>query len=369
MKVGQAEKIDLKSLSAEDLERFVMEEGLPLFRARQLIHWMYEKNAAGIDEITEFSKPLRENLAGKAYIGSLEIKKRLVSEDGTEKYLFGLEDGNGIESVLMGDDRLPGEGPEGANRFTPRLTLCLSSQVGCAMGCRFCLTGKTGLVRNLEAHEIVEQALAAERLIRPRKITNIVFMGMGEPLNNLQNVAEALRRLTGFLRISGRRITVSTSGIVPAIGELAQAAPSVNLAVSLNASTDKGRSEIMPINRKYGLAPLIEALRRFPLPKRGRITLEYVLLGGVNDSDEDALRLVKLLRGLPAKVNLIPFNAHEGAPFSPPPPSRMLAFQEILIEGRLSAFVRKSRGADIMAACGQLRAGLINQSGFIDRGR
>ncbi|MDA8388877.1 MAG: 23S rRNA (adenine(2503)-C(2))-methyltransferase RlmN [Nitrospiraceae bacterium] len=348
------EKIDLLSLSGQALEEFIKAEGLPAFRARQLIHWIYEKNVTGIGEITEFAKPLREKLAAKAYIGGLQVKKRLVSEDGTEKYLFGLRDGNEIESVLMGaETECTSEWPDRA----PRFTLCVSSQVGCALGCRFCLTGRMGFIRDLSAHEIVGQVLAAGRIVSPRKITNLVFMGMGEPLTNLGNVAEALRRITSFLRISGRRITLSTSGIIPAIRELPRVAPMVNLAVSLNAATDEVRSAIMPVNRRFGLPPLIAALRQFPLPQRGRITFEYVLLGGVNDAAEDALRLVKLLRGLKAKVNLIPFNAHTGAAFSAPSPDRVLAFQKILVDGRLPAFIRKSRGADILAACGQLKAG------------
>ncbi len=344
--------IDLKSLDKASLEEFVKKEGLPAFRARQLIHWIYEKNVTGVGDITEFSKPLREKLAGKARISGLAVKKRFASEDGTEKYLLELEDGNQVECVLIGTEAPPGEEDGSREKFT----LCVSSQVGCAMGCRFCLTGEMGFIRDLRPHEIVEQALCVQRLIQPRKITNIVFMGMGEPLNNLANVAEALRRLTEFMRFSGRRITLSTSGIVPGILELPRSAPSVNLAVSLNATTDEVRSRIMPVNRKYGLAALLKALRQFPLSGRSRITFEYVLLGGVNDSDEDAARLIKLLRGLPAKVNLIPFNAHEGAGFSAPSPERVLAFQKILTDARMTAFIRKSKGTDILAACGQLKA-------------
>ena len=327
-------------------------EGLPAFRARQLIHWIYEKNVTGIGQITEFSKPLREKLAGKAYISCLEVKEKLVSEDGTEKYLLGLEDGNSIECVLIGAETEAGTSSPGA----PRLTLCVSSQVGCAMGCRFCLTGKMGLIRDLRPHEIVEQVLCVERLIYPRRITNLVFMGMGEPLNNLENVSVALRRLTEFANFSKRRITLSTSGIVPGILKLPEAAPMVNLAVSLNATTEETRSRIMPVNRKYGISALLGALRQFPLPGRSRITFEYVLLGGVNDSDEDARRLIKLLHGIPAKVNLIPFNGHEGAAFKAPGTARVLAFQKILTDARLTAPIRQSKGQDILAACGQLKA-------------
>ncbi|MDA8089550.1 MAG: 23S rRNA (adenine(2503)-C(2))-methyltransferase RlmN [Nitrospiraceae bacterium] len=355
--------IDLKSLDKNSLKEFITKEGLPAFRAGQLLHWMYEKNVASIAEITEFSKPLRENLSRKAYISTLIIKERLVSQDGTEKYLFELEDGNFIESVLIPPDpdsdlnkTSPGLKTGHDKKNPPRLTLCISSQVGCAAGCKFCLTGKLGLIRNLTSAEIVEQVLSVQRVIAPGRITNIVFMGMGEPLNNLENVAQALWKLTEFVHFSKRRITVSTSGIVPRILEFSQKAPMVNLAVSLNAATDETRSLVMPINRKYGIASLMQALRQYPVAPRGRITFEYVLLGGINDSLQDARRLVKLLHGIPSKVNLIPFNEHGGSDFKTPSPDRVLAFQRALIDSGCTAIIRKSKGTDILAACGQLKA-------------
>ena len=349
-------KKDLKSLDKPALEEFLMRnEGIPSFRAGQLLHWMYKKNVASIEEITEFSKNLRESLSQKAFISTLKVKETLSSTDGTQKYLFELEDGNFVESVLIPSDE-DQEADEKAQTKTSRLTLCISSQVGCTVGCRFCLTGRLGFIRDLEAWEIVEQVLSVQRLIAPRQITNIVFMGMVEPLNNLENVAVALERLTEFAHFSKRRITLSTAGIVPSIMELPGKAPMVNLAVSLNAATDETRSLIMPINRRYGISSLMQALRQFPLARRGRITFEYVLLGGINDSVADARRLVKLLHGIPSKVNLIPFNRHEGTDFRTPPVQSVLAFQKTLTDSGCTAIIRKSKGADILAACGQLKA-------------
>ncbi len=348
---------DLKSLDKSSLREFMKNEGLPAFRAGQLLHWMYEKNITVIGEITEFSKTLRENLSQKAFISTLRVKEMLTSRDGTEKYLFELDDGeNFIESVLIPADEDQANDDQNQKTKTPRLTLCISSQAGCAAGCLFCLTGKLGLIRNLTSREIVEQVLSVQRHITPRKITNIVFMGMGEPLNNIENVADALRILTELVHFSKRRITVSTSGIVPGILKLPEMAPMVNLAVSLNAATDETRNHIMPINRRYGLPSLMQALRQFPVPSRGRITFEYVLLGGINDSLADARSLVKLLHGIPSKVNLIPFNRHEGSEFHAPSAQKVLAFQKALLDSGCTAIIRKSKGADILAACGQLKA-------------
>lgn len=339
------ERLNLKSISAEGIMTYIKEMGLPAFRARQLIHWMYRRYITRIDDITELSISIRKELSEKAYISNLELLDRQKAKDGTEKYLFRLEDGEMIESVLIPDKN--------------RLTLCVSSQVGCAMGCKFCLTGKIGLKRNLSAYEIVDQVISVSRFIFPKKLTNVVFMGMGEPLANLDEVVEALWRITGLMGISKRRITLSTSGIVPALLDLPERAPHVNIAISLNATTDDVRDEIMPINRVYPLGMLIDACRSYPLEPRRRITFEYILLDGVNDSQEDARRLVRLLRGLPCKVNLIPFNAYEGAEFRSPSEERIEAFQKILINKGITAIIRKSKGQDIRAACGQLRAGYI----------
>lgn len=335
-------KTNLKTLSASGFAAYIAEAGLPQYRSKQLLHWIYEKHAASVQDITELSKELRNRLSEKAYIGNLSIIDRLTSKDGTEKFLFGLEDGESIESVLIPDE--------------DRLTLCISSQVGCAMGCKFCLTGRLGLKRNLAPHEIADQIISVGRSIKPSVITNIVLMGMGEPLANFDNVCEALRRIVDLMKISPRRITLSTSGIAPKILELPKNAPMVNLAVSLNATTDAVRDYIMPVNKNYPLKNLLDACRRFPLPQRRRITFEYVLLKGVNDSPEDSRRVAKLLKGIPSKVNLIPFNPFEGCEFEKPSDKDLLRFQEILAAAKLTALIRESKGQDILAACGQLKA-------------
>jgi 23S rRNA (adenine2503-C2)-methyltransferase len=337
-----AKNIDLKSLSQEEVYHFAADHGLPRYRATQLLHWIYERYVVSLQEITEFSKMLRSELARTAAISNLELAVRQRSQDDTEKFLFSLEDGQTIESVLIPDK--------------DRLTLCISSQAGCAMGCSFCLTGDIGFIRNLKAHEIVDQIISVNRLIAPRRITNIVLMGMGEPLANFDEVVEALWRITGLMGISKRRITLSTSGLVPKMLELPQKAPDVNLAVSLNATTDEVRSRIMPINRTYPLRELLDACRRYPLKPRRRITFEYVLIGGVNDTQADAKRLVKLLRGIPCKVNLIPCNPHEQGSMKRPSGETVLAFQKAVADSNITVLVRESKGGDILAACGQLKA-------------
>lgn len=347
-------KINLKALSKKELESFVKGPGLPQYRVKQLLHWIYGKKAESVDEITELSKELRSKLSEISYISNLNLLNRQTSRDGTEKFLFGLEDGESIESVLIPD--------------VNRLTLCISSQIGCALGCRFCLTGKLGLKRNLKSHEIIDQIIAVSRLIEPeRKITNIVLMGMGEPLANFDEVVDALWRITELMGFTKRRITLSTAGIVPKILELPQKAPPVNLAISLNATTDAVRNYLMPINKKYPIKVLLDTCRKFPLPPRGRITFEYVMIEGINDTPEDAKRLLKLLRRIPSKVNLIPFNPHEDIEFKRPSDKRVLDFQRILLKGNLTAFIRKSKGQDILAACGQLKAKYTLTSNVLSR--
>jgi 23S rRNA (adenine2503-C2)-methyltransferase len=335
-------KIDLKSLSKEETYRFAVSHGLPKYRADQLLLWIYERYAEDLQEITEFSKALRTELAQTAVISNLDLAARQRSQDGTEKFLFSLEDGQTIESVLIPDK--------------DRLTLCISSQAGCAMGCSFCLTGEIGLIRNLKAHEIVDQIISVNRRISPRRITNIVLMGMGEPLANFEEVVEALWRITGLMGISKRRITLSTSGLVPKMIELPQRAPDVNLAVSLNATTDEVRSRIMPIDKTYPISELMSACRRYPLKPRRRITFEYVLIGGVNDTPADARRLVRMLRGIPCKVNLIPYNPDEQSSMKRPSEETVLAFQKTVADSNITVLVRESKGQDILAACGQLKA-------------
>ncbi len=337
------QQIDLKALSKKGLEYFVKGCGLPAFRSRQIIHWMYERYAQSIEEMTELSKKLREQLSEQAYISNLNVIDRLISQDGTQKFLFGLDDGETIESVLIPDE--------------DRLTLCISSQVGCAMGCVFCLTGKLGMKRNLKPHEIVDQVISVSRLIKPTKITNIVLMGMGEPLANFDNVVDAIGRITGLMKMSPKRITLSTSGVIPKIIELGNKALRINLAISLNATTDTVRSAIMPINRTYPLMALLDTCRKYPLQANRRITFEYVMLNGINDSMEDAHRLVRLLRGIPSKINLIPFNPYKGCEYGRPDDAAVLRFQEILADANMTVIIRKSKGQDILAACGQLQAG------------
>ncbi len=339
------EKINLKALSETEIQTLMKDLTLPDYRTKQILHWIYEKYAQSIDEITEFSMELRNNLSKNAYISNHLLLDRKLSSDGTEKFLFGLYDDESIESVLIPDDN--------------RLTLCISSQAGCSLCCIFCATGRFGFKRNLEVHEIVDQIIIISRIIAPKRLTNIVFMGMGEPLLNFDNTVGALRRIVNLLKISPRRITVSTSGIVSKINEFAKKAPSVNLAISLNAAEDRIRDYIMPVNKTYPLKKLIDACSRFPLSPRKKITFEYVMLKGINDSAHDAKRLVNLLKGIPSKVNLISFNTFEDSGLQSSDDKTIIKFQKILINGDLPAFIRKSKGQDISAACGQLKANHI----------
>ena len=336
-------KVNLKALDKAGISRFVESLGLPRYRADQLIRRLYKKYAVAIDEITEFSKELRNLLRDVAYVSNIELVKQVNSKDKTSKFLFSLEDKQQIESVLIPDE--------------DRFTLCISSQVGCAMGCLFCQTARCGLVRNLKSYEIVDQIIAVNRIINPAKVTNIVLMGMGEPLSNFDEVVDALWRIVEFLGISKRKITLSTAGIVPNIFLLPQKAPEINLAISLNATTDEVRNEIMPVNKRYPIKSLIDACKKYPLQPGRRITFEYVMINGKNDSHEDAYRLVKLLSGIRCKVNLIPTNPYPGCELKRSPDEKIIAFQKILLKNNLRAFIRESRGQDILAACGQLRAG------------
>jgi len=320
------------------------ELGLPDYRADQLRYWIYEKWATHLSEITVLPKDLRETLGRNWYLSSLDLLERRRSQDGTEKFLWAADDGETVESVFIPAEK--------------RRTLCISSQAGCAMGCRFCHTAAIGLRRNLSAPEILNQLIEVGRRIRPARITHVVYMGMGEPLRNLDAVIPSLERVTSprGLGMSKRRVTVSTSGYVPGIERLGREAPAVNLAVSLNAASDRVRDRLMPINRTYPLESLLSACRNFPLAPRRRITFEYVLISGINDRIEDARRLPGLLRGIPCKLNLIPINTAPDETLRPPPWERVLAFQEVLASAGMTATVRQSRGGDIEAACGQLRA-------------
>jgi 23S rRNA (adenine2503-C2)-methyltransferase len=337
---------DIQDLSRAELEAWCAAAGEPRYRATQVLAWVHRRGADTFEDMSSLSRALRARLAAEFTIGRLVPAFVADAADGTRKMLFRLPPA--IESVLIPQfDRDAGA--------RDRLTLCLSSQAGCGMGCAFCATARMGLVRNLTPSEIVGQVRAGRALAAPRALTNLVFMGMGEPLANYEAVRTALEILTaewGYA-ISPRRITVSTVGLVPVIPRLI-AETRVNLAVSLSATTDAQRERLMPVDRRYPLAALLGACRALPLPRRKRITFEYVMLGGENDSDADARRLVGLLHGLRAKTNLIPFNPFPGSGFVPSARERVVRFQAILRAHGLNATIRESRGQDIQAACGQL---------------
>ncbi|BEQ16819.1 23S rRNA (adenine(2503)-C(2))-methyltransferase RlmN [Desulfoferula mesophila] len=333
---------ELRDLSPARVQDLVLALGEKPYRARQVLQWLYQHGATDFAQMTSLSKGFREKLAQAARLANLEPALVETSSDGTRKLLFKLADGHAVESVLIPEEE--------------HSTLCVSSQVGCRMGCAFCRTATLGFKRNLRPHEIMGQVLAARRLAdADRPLTNIVFMGMGEPLDNLEAVNLALGHLLGShgLAMSQRKVTVSTSGVVAGLPALAAASPAA-LAVSLNAPTDELRDRLMPVNRRWSLAALKQALLAYPLKPTRRITFEYVLLGGVNDQPEHAAALVRWLQGLRAKVNLIAFNPHEGSEFARPSDQAVEAFQGLLIERHVTALVRQSRGQDISAACGQL---------------
>ncbi|NPC71854.1 23S rRNA (adenine(2503)-C(2))-methyltransferase RlmN [Corallococcus sp. AB004] len=344
-----AKLVDVASLSREKLALFLSEQlGERPFRAAQLYRWLHQRGATSFEEMTDLSKVLREKLKVKAEIVPLVKDLEQRSVDGTIKYRFKTRDGRFIESVYM-----PAE---------DRKTLCVSTQVGCAMACTFCMTGTLGLKRNLTAGEIVAQVHAVNREVRRnegletlRPLTNLVFMGMGEPLHNFENLKTALAILQSEEgpNFSHRHITVSTVGLVPMIERFGQETD-VKLAISLNASTDEQRSQTMPVNRKWNIQALLDACRKFPLRQGRRITFEYVLLKGFNDTDDDAHRLKELLRDIPAKVNLIPYNENPGLGFQTTGEQRAEEFRAILAEAHVAAYIRKNRGRDIAGACGQL---------------
>lgn len=338
-----AGKINLKNLSLPDLEKFVTSLGEKPFRAKQLAHWLYSRGAQSFAEMTDISKELREKLNEKAWISFLKPEKILTSADGTRKFLFRLADGQKIESVLL--------------KERDHLTLCLSTQVGCPLGCKFCLTGARGFQRNLESFEILDQILGVQAtLSTAEKIRNLVFMGMGEPLLNFDNVVRALEIICSSqgMQFSHRRVTLSTTGIIPEMKKLLSRKNFVKLAISLNATTEEQRNLLMPINRKYPLNEILQVCRQISLPNREKITFEYVLLQGVNDTATDAFRLARLLKGLPAKINLIPFNEHPASPFKRPKDETIQEFREILLAHCFTTVIRQSKGTDILAACGQL---------------
>ena len=335
--------LDLAELELPELEAALDARGCERFHARQLYRWIYKRGVTDFERMTDLSRALRARLPEEFTISTPRVVSDETSVDGTRKFVLELADHRRIESVFIPD--------------TPSMTFCISTQVGCAMACGFCLTGKMGLVRNLTAGEIAGQvrvlAQATSMLDFP---FNIVLMGMGEPLHNYDNTMKALRMLNSEhgLAISPRRVTLSTVGIVPGLEKLAREPLMPNLAISLHATTDEQRTALVPPNKKYPLAQILDACRRFPLKKRSRITFEYVLLDGVNDTPDDARRLVKLLSGIKAKVNLIPLNPAPGIPYDRPSDERVNRFAQILADRFITVSVRKSRGRDIRAACGQL---------------
>jgi len=343
-------KVDLKNFTQAGLVAYVESLGQPTFRGKQIMGWLYRPGITEFAQMTDLAKEFRSILAEHAFISRFTDPLIEKSADGCVKFGFRLGDGNIIESVLI---------PE-----PDRNTLCISSQVGCAMGCSFCLTGTMGFKRNLTPAEIVNQicgvrdyllAQPREQLIGPDRVTNVVYMGMGEPLNNLENVLDSLSIVTEQkgLDLTPRRITVSTCGIVPKLRELGEKSP-VNLAISLHAVDDETRRRLMPINDRYSIDELLAACRDFPMPKRKRIMFEYILLKGINDSDRDARELARKLAGIPCKINLLPYNESAGLPYESPGMDRLMAFQKILLEAHYTVFIRNSRGSDISAACGQL---------------
>jgi 23S rRNA (adenine2503-C2)-methyltransferase len=336
-------RANVADLELVELEHALEAMGQPRFHARQIFQWVYKRGITDFALMSDLGRDLRAQLAEAFTIGTPDVVRSERSEDGTVKFLLRLSDGKQIESVFIPD--------------TPSMTFCISTQVGCAMKCGFCLTGKMGIDRNLTPGEIAGQVrVLARELAMIDARFNIVLMGMGEPLHNYDATMKALRILAdehGFA-MSGRRITLSTVGVLPALERLATEPFMTNLAISLHATTEDQRDRLVPINRKYGLKELLDACRRFPLKRRERITFEYVMLRGVNDTPEDARRLVRLLNGIKGKVNLLPLNEAAGIPFERPSDDQVNRFARILSDHGMTVSVRKSRGRDIRAACGQL---------------
>ena len=339
-------KIDLKGILLPEFEDIITSWGENRYRARQLMLWQYHKRAESFEQMTDISKVFRAKLNELAYISQLKtLAKEQSSLDDTTKYLFELDDGEKIESVLMYDDG--------------RVTCCVSTQIGCVQGCAFCATGASGFVRDLTASEIVNQVMAIEAgLGAGKSVTNVVFMGMGEPFANYENVLKAIKLMNASegLMVAARKITVSTSGLVPQIRKFTSEGIQIGLAISLNATTDDVRSRLMPNNRRYPISDVLEACKEWALAINRWLTVEYILMKDVNDSPANAKQLCKLLHGIPSKVNLIVYNPVEGLPFKRPGKERVELFRQILADARFVATVRESRGIDISAACGQLRA-------------
>lgn len=348
------ERVQIKNFTLPEMESWVERIGERSFRARQIFRHVYARGIRSWDECSDLSRTFRTQLEYGTQLDVVRIADRQEASDGTTKYLLNLHDGLNIEAVLI-----PNE---------PHHTVCVSSQVGCALGCEFCLTGKLGFKRNLSTAEIVDQVCKVQEDVGPHKpVRNLVFMGMGEPLANYEAVVRAMDILIdqNGLAFSHRRITLSTAGLVPQLKRLGKETP-VNLAISLHAPDDELRSRLMPVNRSYPLGALMEACRDYPLQHRKRITFEYILIDGVNDDPAQARSLVRLLSHVKAKVNLIPYNPHADSQYRRPSEERILAFQAVLQKACLTTIIRQSRGGDIDAACGQLTARYSKDGGDVD---
>jgi len=363
----QEKQTTLLGLTLQELTLLVEEAGEPAYRGRQIFDAVYGQRVDSAEQISTLPANFRRSLADQGFaVGLPAIEKKFVSSDGTIRYLMALEDGQTVETVWMpeGDGGEAGDGSEAGDQLEKsgrgwdRATICVSSQVGCAVDCQFCLTALLGVKRNLSAGEIAGQVCAVlrdQRVSPPQERVNLVFMGMGEPFLNYDNFIKAVRLLVEGVGIPESRMTVSTAGIVPRIADLGAETVRPKLAISLNASNDELRARLMPLNRKWNLDKLISAARGFPLRPREMLTFEYVLLNEVNDAPENARELVELIRGVRAKVNLIALNPGPGIDFQTPAESRVQGFQRILIAAGVPAFVRRPRGRDIYAACGQLK--------------
>jgi 23S rRNA (adenine2503-C2)-methyltransferase len=348
--VATADKVEVRSLLLNELQEELQKLGEPSYRAGQIADWLYQKRVKSFDEMTDLSRDLRAQLANQFAFSKMDIVRVLGSHDTTRKFLYRLSDGNLIESVLI-----PAS-PALYGGSSDRRTICLSTQVGCAYGCKFCASGLEGFSRNLRPNEIIDQIIAIEAA-SGEKIDNIVFMGMGEPLANFENVMRAIRIINASwgLGIGARRITVSTSGLAPQIKKLADEPLQIRLAISLHATTDEVRDQIMPINRKYNIETLLSACDYYAARKKQRLTFEYILIAGVNDADDQAYLLARYAGRLLAKVNLIPYNTVEGLEWSRPSRNRQEKFLSILRAHKIPATLRREKGHDIDAACGQLR--------------
>ncbi|MBI1805386.1 MAG: 23S rRNA (adenine(2503)-C(2))-methyltransferase RlmN [Ignavibacteriae bacterium] len=354
-------KVNLKGRTLSELEEFSLSIGEQHYRGKQLFDWLYMKEASTFEEMTTLSKPLREKLAAAARIDSIELVERQAShEDGTTKFLFELSDGKRIESVLI-PPRTAFYSPGARNEEEQkRLTLCVSTQVGCALDCTFCATASMGILRNLTTSEIVDQLLQVKKL-SGKRITNLVYMGMGEPMMNYDSVMNSTEIISTGMSIAARRITISTAGWVPKIKQLADEGRKIKLAVSLHTLDDTARSNLMPINRKFPLSDLLDVVKYYYGRTKQRVTFEYILFDGWNDREEDLRQLIKLSKTIPCKINIIPFHSIKfihptgiSAKLHPTPHRRMGEFVRRLREAHMTVFVRSSAGEDIDAACGQL---------------